>query len=113
MGEYVIKLTVTSSTGERVATTTTVKVGKRWALGFLITNATLVNGQNEPWDEDESGRDLLFGFGKRSDDQLDIINMGPDYLPEHFPAGGFIPIFLQKFFSDEEWVFELKGIRAT
>jgi len=106
LGEFIIRLTATSSTGERVATTSTVVVGQRWALGIRVETINFENANGAPWDDDDTGPDLLVGFAKASEaDRIPLINFGNDYVPEDFPAGGIVPPELQILFTDEDWQF--------
>lgn len=103
-GEYIIRLTVTSSTGERIATTSSVLVGNRWALGIRVESINFLDPDGNPWDEDDSGPDLLIDFFKASDLRSEFfLNFGDDYVESDFPAGGPLPPEFQVMFTDEDW----------
>lgn len=104
LGEYVIRLTATSSTGERVATTSSVFVGNRWALGIRVETINFLDSNGDPWDDDDTGPDLLIGFFRISNPTTELLlNFGNDYVESDFPAGGLLPPEFQKRFTDEEW----------
>lgn len=106
LGEFIIRLTATSSTGERIATISTIVVGQRWALGIRVEAINFENENGAPWDDDNTGPDLLVGFTKSSEaDRIPLINFGNDYAVEDFPAGGPLPPEFQVVFTDEDWQF--------
>lgn len=107
-GDYVIRLTITSETGSRVAATSEIKVGRRFAVAFLIWNAQFSKDNGDPWDPGADGPDLIFSYGASAEDKPEEIDMGFGFTRELLPFGGFFPPNNQRFLTDEEWTFELR-----
>jgi len=107
-GNYVVRLTITSEAGSKVATTSEVKVGRRFAVAFLIWNAQFNKENGDPWDPGADGPDLIFSYGASAEDEPEQIDMGFGFTRELLPFGGFFPPNNQRFLTDEEWTFELK-----
>lgn len=103
LGDYIVRLTVTSSTGDKIATTSGVLVGSRWALGIRVDTISFLDPNGDPWDAD-SGPDLLINFFKAKDLNSEfLLNFGADYVETDFPAGGHLPPEFQVMFTDEDW----------
>lgn len=104
LGEYIVRLTVISSTGDRIATTSGVLVGSRWALGIRVDTINFLDSNDDPWDDDDTGPDLLINFFKAKDLNSEfLLNFGNDYVESDFPAGGTLPPEFLVMFTDEDW----------
>ncbi|MBO3698631.1 PKD domain-containing protein [Roseivirga sp. E12] len=104
LGEFVVRLTVTSSTGERIATTSSVLVGNRWALAIRVDTINFMDSNGDPWDDDDTGPDLLIGFYEAINPNTNsFLNFGNDYVESDFPAGGRLPPEFQVMFTDQDW----------
>ncbi len=104
-GSFTITLTVTSTTGDTASSTATIVVGKRYLLGFLVTNFSAVDATGKPWDDDSSGPELFFGLTQSSNQNVDLYNLGDNLTADDLPAGGTVPTDAQVELTDEEWSF--------
>ncbi|NJN27987.1 MAG: PKD domain-containing protein [Cyclobacteriaceae bacterium] len=98
-GDYDVTLTAYTDDGQKSSEIKSIKVKRRVLVGFTVTNISFVNYISEtefvPWDDDETGPDLVFVFGAQSDD-LDnwlftdtVQNLSPADFPLEwdFPQG--------------------------
>ena len=108
IGEYPVRLIVTSSTGDRVATSATIKVGRRLAAIFLIWNIEFNRDNGDPWDSDGSGPDLIFSYGPNAENNATVINMGQNFRQEDLPFGDILNPLQQRLLTNEEWTVKLR-----
>lgn len=104
-GNYTVRLIVTSSSGDEASTTSSVVVGNRWSLGLGIETISFVNANNEPWDADGSGPELLFGFFEVGAPSFVPFVIGNDLTTADLPVGGSIDATDQVMFTDTDWTF--------
>ena len=108
LGTFTVTLTVTSSSGDKKSSTSTVKVGKRIIAGALFESINFLNENGETWDDDGTGPDVLFGFLKATDQSLQLLTLGDDMTEDNFPdAGGLFPEAFQIELTNEDWNFIL------
>jgi len=81
-GRYTVTLTTTSGDGQAMDFSDTVTVGARLLTGIVIADIPLdkledpndPNSNFVPWDEDDSGPDLIVQFGRSSEQDWDLQN---------------------------------------
>lgn len=95
-GTYDVTLTAVTEDGQTSSETKPVDIKTRVLVAFSIANIDFVKRFDEtgmpldppvPWDEDETGPDLIFIFGAQSADLEDIIftDTVPDLEPKDLP----------------------------
>lgn len=105
VGNFTITLSVTSSTGDVATTTSSVTVGNRYAVALAVTEVLFVNGNGEPWDQDGSGPEILFGFFPAGQAEFDPFILGDDLTADDLPIAGGIDVSLQVPFTNADWTF--------
>ncbi len=89
-GLYDVTLKASSSDDQDAVVTKTLTIKQRKLMSFAIMNISFVDGEGNPWDDDETGPDLLFAFGPVDDpnfDRLIITETIPDVTPGDLPVG--------------------------
>ncbi|MFY0591196.1 PKD domain-containing protein [Roseivirga sp.] len=106
-GDFTVTLTATSETGDQSTSTRSVTVGERWVVALGINAIPFTDQNGDPWDEDNSGPDLLFGFAKADAETFLPYNItdGLDIQPSDIPTGGTLPPANQEVLTDEDWAF--------
>jgi len=106
-GNFLITLTGTSETGDETISTSTVTVGNRWTVGLGIEFIPFTDLNGDPWDDDDTGPDLFFGFAKATAQSFRpyTVTDGLDLVASDFPFGGTIPPANQEILTNEDWAF--------
>lgn len=104
-GNFTVTLTATSETGDEALSTSTVTVGNRFTIGLGIEAIPFVDDNDDAWDPDGSGPELLFGFAVATAQSFTPFIIGDDMEASDFPTGGTIPANLQTMLTNEDWAF--------
>lgn len=104
-GTFTISVTVTSTTGDTANSTSSITVGKRFLLGFLITSFSELGSDGKPWDDDSSGPELFFGLTQTSNPNVSLYNLGDNFTANDLPEGGTVPTEAQVELTNEDWSF--------
>ncbi len=104
-GTFTITLTTTSITGDEATFTSSIVVGRRWVVGIGISSISEVNSSNQPWDEDGSGPELLFGFIEATESAVFPYRIGDNILNKDLPLSGPIVANEQVPFTNSDWRF--------
>lgn len=105
LGTFEVTIAATGSGGITVRETTSVVVGQRYANSIIISSINFEDANMNPWDDDQTGPDVLFGFAKSSETTIDLFNLGEDLESSDLPLGGTIDMEGGMAFTDEAWVF--------
>ncbi|MBO3698632.1 PKD domain-containing protein [Roseivirga sp. E12] len=105
VGTFTVTLTVTSSSGDVATSTSTVLVGNRFTVALAVTAISFVNDNNEAWDPDGSGPELLFGFFPVGQDIFNPFQLGDDFTSNDLPRSGTIDTPSQVMLTDANWNF--------
>ncbi len=105
LGSYDVVLTAVGSGGISVNSTATVLVGQRYSTSFQITAINFEKPDMEPWDEDSTGPELLFGFAESSETSITLFNLGEDVIETELPLGGNIAPDSQQLLTNSNWDF--------
>ena len=104
-GNYTVTLTVTSSSGNEAMVTSSVTVGNRWVTEVAIEAISFTNTNGEPWDDDGSGPELLFGFFPVGAQTFSTFVLGENLTESDLPFGGPINAQDQIMFTNQDWSF--------
>ncbi|OEJ99703.1 PKD domain-containing protein [Roseivirga misakiensis] len=106
-GDFVVTLTATSETGDQSTSTRSVTVGERWVVALGVESIPFEDQNGDPWDADNSGPDLLFGFTQADAETFSPYNItdGLDVQASDLPFGGTLPPANQEILTDEDWAF--------
>lgn len=103
LGTFQVMLTATSETGETHTFTSEVVVGERWPTAIFLSAFNPINGSGDPWDEDDSGPDVYFGFSLSNGQVQNFIKILDDIQPNTGPKAASITSAQSMKFSDQNW----------
>jgi PKD repeat protein len=87
-GSYDVTLTAITQDGQESTEIKTVDIKTRVLVAFSVVNINWVNEDGLPWDDDDTGPDLVFAFGPQSAPSLDdyiITDTVKNVMPADFP----------------------------
>jgi hypothetical protein len=89
-GLYDVTLKASSADDEDAVVTKTLTIKQRNLVSFALMNISFVDAEGNPWDDDETGPDVIFAFGPVDDpnfDRLIITDAIMDVTPADLPTG--------------------------
>ena len=93
-GTYDVTLRAITQDGQESTETKSVVIKTRVLVAFSVTNISFINEEGNPWDDDDTGPDLIFIFGAQSSATLDdyiITDTVQNLTPADFPIDWDFP----------------------
>ena len=105
-GLYDVTLRAISTDDEEATSTKTLTIKQRELVSFALMNISFVDADGNPWDDDETGPDVIFAFGPVNDpnfERLIFTEAIPDVTPADLPVGWDLNPNNSYVLTDEEY----------
>ncbi len=104
-GEFTVTLVVTSTTGDTAQSTSMVTSGHRWLAIWSVESISFTDQNGDPWDDDGTGPEVLFGYVPSSAENIPLFDLGSDLNADSFPLNAGFEEAEQEQLTDENWTF--------